>query len=84
MFCELRFPFVSFITLVALEWSLHGMRPHVTFQITRRSTTVVALVTFERLFFCVHPHHVHLCGFSPECVLLCLFSLHASVVLYSH
>ena len=99
MFCELRFPFVSFITLVALEWSLQGMCLHVALQLTRRSTTVVALVTFERLFFCVHPHHVffqlgscvheyshiwHLCGFSPECDFLCLSSVPASVVLYSH
>ena len=58
MFCEVRFPFLSFITLVALEWSLHGMRLHVTLQMTRRSTRVVALVTFQRLFSCVHPHHV--------------------------
>ena len=58
MFCEVRFPFESFITLIALEWSLHGMRLHVTLQMTRRNTRVVALVTFERLFSCVHPHHV--------------------------
>ena len=26
MICEARFPFESFITLVALEWSLHSVR----------------------------------------------------------
>ena len=58
MFCKGRFPFVSFITLVAFEWSLHGMRLHVSLQSIRSSASVVALVTFEWFLLCVHPHHM--------------------------
>ena len=57
--CEAIFPFESFIALVANEWSLHGMRLYVALQMTSCSASVVALVTFERLLSCVHPHHVN-------------------------
>ena len=50
--------FVSFAALVALEWSLPRVRPHVLLQITSCSANIGALVTFERLLSCVHPHHV--------------------------
>ena len=59
MFWELLFPFESFIALVAREWSLHGMPLHVPLQITILSGSVIALVTFEWLLSCVHPHHVN-------------------------
>ena len=44
--------------MVALEWSLHGVRLHVPLQITRSSASIVALFTFERLFFSVLSHDV--------------------------
>ena len=50
---------VSLVALIALEWSLPSVLPHVLLQITRRSASVVALVTFERPFPCVHRHHVN-------------------------
>ena len=58
MFYKIPFLLVSFAALVALEWSLPRVRPRVPLQITRRSASIVALVTFERLLSCVHPHHV--------------------------
>ena len=51
--------FERFITLVALEWSLPRVRPHVPLQSTRLIASIVALVTFERLLSCVLPHHVN-------------------------
>ena len=58
MFCKISFIWVSLVALVALEWPLPSVLPHVPLQITRRSTSIVALVTFERLFACVLQHHV--------------------------
>ena len=58
MFCETRLRFVSFLALVALEWSRHHVRRHVGFQYVRSSGSKVALVTFERSFSCMLPHHV--------------------------
>ena len=58
MSCEAPFFFESLIALVALEWSLHSMLPHVPLKITRSRASVVALITFERLFSCVL-HHVN-------------------------
>ena len=58
MFCKISLIFVSLAALVALEWSLPRMRPHVALQITRISASVVALVTLERLFYGVFYHHV--------------------------
>ena len=58
MFYKIFLLLVGFAALVALEWSLPRVRPHVLLQITRRSASIVALVTFERLLSCVHPHHV--------------------------
>ena len=59
MACETPLLFESFITLVALEWSLPSVPSHVFLQITRSSASIVALVTFERLFSCVHGHYVN-------------------------
>ena len=56
--CQIRIRFVSFLALVALEWSLHHVRSHVGFQMARLGGCIVALVTLERLLSCVHPHHV--------------------------
>ena len=58
VFYKILLLFVSFVALVAVEWPLHGMRPHVALQITSCSASIVALVTFERLLSCVFPHHV--------------------------
>ena len=49
---------VCFAALVALERLLPRVRPHVALQVTRRSASIIALVTLERLFSCVHHHHV--------------------------
>ena len=51
--------FVGFAALVALEWSLPGVLPHMALQSIRSSASVVALVTFEGLLSCVLPHHVN-------------------------
>ena len=59
MFCEILFVFVSFSTLVALERLLPSVCYHVALQVTRRSASVVALVTLVWLFSCVVPHHVN-------------------------
>ena len=59
MLCEPVLSCVSFATSVALERLQARVRHHVTTQLTRRSGSVVALVTLERLFSCVHPHHVN-------------------------
>ena len=56
MFYKIPFLLVSFAALVALEWSLPGVRPHVPLQRIHSSASVVALVTFERLLSCVLPH----------------------------
>ena len=58
MFCEINISFVSFAASVALERLLPSVRLHVLLQITRRSASVVALVTLEWPFSCVLPHHV--------------------------
>ena len=58
MYFELLVPFVSFLAKVALEWSLTSVRPHVTLQITRLIGCIVALVTLERLLFCMLSHYV--------------------------
>ena len=50
MFCETLLLFERFITFVALEWLFPSVLLHVSLQIARRSTSIVALVTFERLF----------------------------------
>ena len=59
MFCELVFSAVSFAALVALEKLLPSVRYRVLLQVTRRSASVVALVTLVCLFSCVLPHHVN-------------------------
>jgi len=51
--------FKRLITFVALEWLLPSVLPHVALQITRSSASIVALVTFERLFSGVLPHYVN-------------------------
>ena len=59
MFCKIFLIYVSLAALFALEWSLPRVRPHVSLQITRSSASVVALVTFEWLFFGVLSHHMN-------------------------
>ena len=59
MFYKISFLLVSFAALVAFEWSLRRVLPHVPLQITRRSASIVALVTFERPFPSVLSHHVN-------------------------
>ena len=51
--------FESFNALVALEWSFPSVRSHVLLQMTGFGASVVALVTFERLFSCMLPHRVN-------------------------
>ena len=58
MSCEAPLRFVSFLALVALEWSLHHVCSHVIVQIARLDESKTALVTFERLFSGVLLHHV--------------------------
>ena len=58
MSCEFRLRFVSFLALVALEWSRHHVCSHVAFQMARVGGSIVALVTFERPLSCVLLHHV--------------------------
>ena len=58
MFYKILLLFVGFAALVALEWSLPRVRPHVRLQSIRNSASIGALVAFERLLSCVHPHHV--------------------------
>ena len=57
--CEAPLRFVSYLALVALEWSLHHVSSHVGFQITRLGGSKVALDTFERSFSCVPLHHMN-------------------------
>ena len=59
MFYKILLMFVSLVALAAPEWSRPSVLLHVLLQIARRSTSVVALVTFERLLSCVHPHHMN-------------------------
>ena len=59
MSCEFRLRFVSFLALVALEWSLHHVRSHVVLQMARLDGSIVALVALERSFSCVLLHHVN-------------------------
>ena len=58
MSCKVGFEFVSFMTLVALEWSRLSVRLHVALQITRLSASVDALATLVRLLSCMILHYV--------------------------
>ena len=58
MFYKTFLSFVGLAALVALEWSLPRVRPHVPLQSGRLSASVVALVTFERLLSCMLKHCV--------------------------
>ena len=58
MSCQMRLRFVSFLALVALEWSRHYVRSRVDFQMARLGGSKVALVTFEWPLSCVLPPHV--------------------------
>ena len=59
MLCEVNLLFVSFAASIALERLLPRVRPHVALQVTRRSASIIALVTLERPFSCVVAHHVN-------------------------
>ena len=50
--------FECLAALVALEWSLPSVFPHVFLQFRRLETSIVALVTLDRLFSCMLPHYV--------------------------
>ena len=50
--------FESLLALVALEWFFPSVLPRVFLQLVRSSTSIVALVTFERLFTGVLSHNV--------------------------
>ena len=58
MFCKTTLIGIQLAAFVALEWSLTSVRPLVTLQITRLSGCIVALVTLERLLFCMLSHYV--------------------------
>ena len=51
--------FESLLALVALEWFFPSVLLHVFLQSIRSSASVVALITFERLFSGVLSHHVN-------------------------
>ena len=59
MFDKIFLLFESLAALVALKWSLPGVCLHMALQFTRSSASIVALVTFERLFSGVLSHHVN-------------------------
>ena len=58
MFCEVVHLAVSFAAFVAPERLFPTVRPHVLWQLTRRSASEVALVTLVGFFSCMLPHHV--------------------------
>ena len=80
MVCEAPLLLERFITLVALEWFLTGVLPHVSLQSIRSSASIVALVTLQRPFSGVLPHHVNFqCTSLTARILACC----ASVWLFS-
>ena len=70
MFCEIFLFCVSFSASVALERLLPGVRYHVALQVTRRSASVIALVTLVWLFSCMLPHHMPFQITSPNAGIL--------------
>ena len=80
MFFKISLFFVSLAALFALEWSLPCVFLHVALQMTRRSASIVALVTFERLFSCVLSHRVK---FQPCSCNAWILAACASVRLFS-
>ena len=58
MACEILLMLERFIASVALERFLPSVLSRVLVQITRRGTSIIALVTFERLLSCMISHHV--------------------------
>ena len=64
--CEAPLRFVSYLALVALEWSLHHVSSHVGFQMTRLGGSKVALTTFEQSFSCVPLHRMNFQLTSPD------------------
>ena len=59
MFYKILLMFVGIAAMVAIEWSLPGVLPHVALQSIRSGASIVALITFERFFSGVLPHHVN-------------------------
>ena len=59
MSCEISLACISFAALGAPERLLSSVRLHVALQMTRRSRSIVALVTLVWPFSCVLPHHVN-------------------------
>ena len=60
MFCELVHLAVNFAAFIAPERLFPTVRPHVALQMTRRDTSVVALVTLVWLFSSMLYLHVNL------------------------
>ena len=58
MSCEFALSSVSIATFVTIERLIPSVYYHVALQMTKRGTSVVALVTLEGLFSCMLPHHV--------------------------
>ena len=58
MFCKTVLIGIHLAAFVALEWSLTSVLSRVPLQITRLGGCIVALVTLERLLFCVLSHYV--------------------------
>ena len=88
MLCEITLSCECFNTLVANERSYISLCQHVRVQISNSSASVVALTAFVILLHHVHPnfilklgactqgrHWLHLCAFSPVCVILCFCNL---------
>ena len=73
MFCKRSLISVSLAALVALEWFLPSTLLLVALQMTRSSASVVALVAFERLFFCVLPPYMNFqfCSFNARILAAC-------------
>ena len=59
MSCKLVLSSVSFVAFGAPETLLPSVRNHVALQSTKRSASVVALVTLVWLFSCMLAHHVN-------------------------
>ena len=59
MLCEQVLLSVTFAAFVALQRLQPRVRHHVALQMARLSKSIIALITLERLFSCVHSHHVH-------------------------
>ena len=87
MSCEFALSSVSIATFVTIERLIPSVCYHVALQMTKRGTSVVALVTLEGLFSCMLPHHVNFqitslnAGILAHCASVRLFPRVGSFVL---